>query len=391
MSIVGSGTMILGGSSSNTYTGTTTLSGTGQVGLSKTGGAVAIPGNITMALTGTRAILWASQNNQFGASTVLSIAGSGDDRFELSGTTQTLAGLDSSAYTGSQAWIEYHEFGSVTPASTVSTLILNVAAGNTFSYGSNGNAAIRDFSGGSVRLVKNGLGTQTLVGSGITYSGATSVTGGLFVLTNTTGYASSTYVNSGATLQVNTIAGWTAASSFNIAGTGTLLKTGSGNWIIGGGAGRIHIQMLPGGLIDIEGGTIQNNNVSTGFTLNQGSVKIAAGATLDAYSENVFLDALTGGGTLQNGFSGNAGTYTAYVGIAGGSGTFSGTIAVAAGNLRLTKLGAGMETLTGATPTLAAPRSAAARSTWISRKPALRPAIFWPLPTRSRSSAARSM
>ncbi|MFO1528302.1 MAG: hypothetical protein U1F77_00905 [Kiritimatiellia bacterium] len=47
----GTGTMTLADSASNTYTGSTTLSGTRQLILSKTGGAVAIPGDLYMSAT----------------------------------------------------------------------------------------------------------------------------------------------------------------------------------------------------------------------------------------------------------------------------------------------------------------------------------------------------
>ena len=53
-------------------------------------------------------------------------------------------------------------------------------------------------------LVKNGGGTLTLSGSGITYTGATTVSGGTLKLSDTTGFASS--IGNNATVELNATA-----------------------------------------------------------------------------------------------------------------------------------------------------------------------------------------
>ena len=230
----GTGLTTINGGSSNTFTGTTTLSGTSQLALSKTGGAVAISGDVLMAATGTRSILWTSQNNQFGPNTVMRWSGSGDTRFELSGTTQTLAGVDTTNFSsgGTYAAIENHEFGGGGLGS--STLILNVAGGNSFTFGNNnGNTVIRDYNNGTLSLIKNGLGTQTLGGTGITYTGGTTVNAGMLRMDLTGGSMGlGTYTIAGAgTLNLyNTAPGVdnTLIQNINLKGSGTIAKTGAG-------------------------------------------------------------------------------------------------------------------------------------------------------------------
>ena len=91
---VGTGVLVLSGS--NTYTGTTTLS-QGYLQLSSTTG-YAIPGNFI----GNNVLspkVYATANNQFAPGSVMYFVGTGGDhvRFELLGTTQTLAGIDNRA------------------------------------------------------------------------------------------------------------------------------------------------------------------------------------------------------------------------------------------------------------------------------------------------------
>ncbi len=413
---VAGGQLILGGSASNTYSGTTTLSGASQLGLSKTGSAVAISGDISMAASGTRSVLWASQDNQFGANSVMRWSGSGDTRFELSGTTQTLAGVDTTAFStgGTFAAIEYHEFGTVTPGGSISTLILNVAAGNSFTFGNSlgtGNVVIRDFSGGSVRLIKNGLGTQSLVGVGIAYTGATTVNNGMLDLTNASSYASATTVGNGATLRLTNTANEGLAPNITLNSGGTIIhngQTNGGDFITMSGtltvSGSTTINensvtnttganknfFLDGGLAGSGTLTINaanagnavelrnNNSTFSGLiivngisnaTVNLGS-GIGVGGTSTTLSNadfqlngtmeilnqgigwagganNFAMGALSGTGTLVGNFTGG-GIETLTVGSTNNSGNFSGTIVNGTGNtMNLTKVGTGTQTLSG--------------------------------------------
>lgn len=83
-------------------------------------------------------------------------------------------------------------------------------------------------------------------------------------------------------------------------GSGTLLKTGSGT--LGPGNGYYPtstVDLSPGGLIDVEQGELNASKTNQGNWLsNQGSLKIAGGATFNMEEQNIQVDAITGAGTL---------------------------------------------------------------------------------------------
>ena len=109
--------------------------------------------------------------------------------------------------------------------------------------------------------------------------------------------------------------------------------------------------MSPGGLIDIEAGTIRNGGWSgTTWTNNQASMFIGSGATLDLWDGHpIFVDALNGLGTVNKSQQ-NGGVIQLTVGVANGSGTFSGIIEntnTNGGSVSLTKSGTGLQVLSG--------------------------------------------
>jgi fibronectin-binding autotransporter adhesin len=118
----------------------------------------------------------------------------------------------------------------------------------------------------------------------------------------------------------------------------------AGDGVDGVGANGIQagLKMSPGGLVDIQAGTVRNNYVRNSWVNNRASVNVAAGAMLDIYSEHVQLDALTGDGTVQNGYAPN-GMKTLTVGVAGGGGLFAGPILGGGGDVALVKTGAGTQ------------------------------------------------
>ena len=203
---------------------------------------------------------------------------------------------------------------------------------------------------GTGGLLQLGGGTTTLSGAAITYSGSTAVNAGQLVLQNTTGYVSNTAIASGGTLNVALSSGWTiSTAALNITGSGTLVKSGSGLWMVGALGEHVNFNLGPGGFINILSGEIQCNYNGTSFGNNQAGVNIAAGAILDFFAENGQMDYLTGGGTLQNNFAGALHGVT--IGVAGGSGTFGGVIQNGPNSggyvLSLTKSGSGVEVLSG--------------------------------------------
>ena len=100
---VGSLAQTLAGSASNTYSGTTTLGGTGKLVLAKTGGAIAIPGNINLSSTafnGNNSGIVLAGNEQIADTAILTWTstsyGGGaqsDSYFRLNGRTETIGGL----------------------------------------------------------------------------------------------------------------------------------------------------------------------------------------------------------------------------------------------------------------------------------------------------------
>ncbi len=73
-------------------------------------------------------------------------------------------------------------------------------------------------------------------------------------------------------------AGQITQPALDISGSGTLLKTGSGILVFGGG-GNVHWNLGSGALIDVEGGTLVGGSFVEDFwTNNLASLHIAAGA-----------------------------------------------------------------------------------------------------------------
>ena len=307
---VGSGTQTLSGS--NTYTRSTTIT----AGTLKLGAAGVIPDGSAVTVTGTLDM------NTF-SETVGSITGSGTiDNVLGAGTPILTCGGD----------------GTTT---TFSGTIQNTT--------------------GTLSIIKTGSGTTTLSGgNNLTYDGSTSVSAGTLILVDCGALASGTSpasfdISSGAVLEFNANSntlniGSTSASGTVITGTGTLRKTGG--WPLGLGnqaafqSAKVYLNMT-GGLIDIEGGVIMNGGWSGGqWTNNKAGLYIASGARFDVWNGNtVYIDALTGSGTVDKGQSG---TSNIIIGVNNGSGTFSGIIQNPSGSISITKQGSGTQTLSGA-------------------------------------------
>ena len=300
---VGIGSLTLSGASSNTYAGASTFASNGQLILAKTGGAVAIPGDLIMAAPGTRGIVSTAEDNQFAPGSVLRFTTAGDTRLELKGTTQTLGGIENSAV-GAKIFhaIQHSEFGSPAAVDSTSQLILDVSGANSFNFNTT-NGALRDFTGGTVSLVKNGTGTQTLAGGGVTYTGPTAVNAGTLTLLNTGGYASPTTVGNNATVILSNTGnmGMGSGAAFTLNSGGTLVHNGQTNG---------------GDFLTLAGGF----TVSGTTTINQNSVTNTTGD-----SKNIFLDGgLHGSGTVTIAAAnpGNA------VELRNNNSTFAGTIIV---------------------------------------------------------------
>ena len=303
MTKVGNGTLTLSGSASNTFTGPLTLASNSQVILSKTGGAFAVAGDLILAAPAVRGIVSTTEDNQFAPGSVLRFTSAGDTRLELKGTTQTLGGIENSAVvTKTFHAVQHSEFGAPPAKDTTSQLILDVAGANSFTFNTV-NGALRDFTGGTLSLVKNGTGTQTLAGAGVTYAGATALNAGTLNLFNASGYNSPTTVAGGATLILSN-------SATHGMGNGAAITLNSGATLFHNGQTDNAAFITLAGAFTVAGTT----------TINQNSVTNTTGT-----NKNIFLDGgLHGSGTLTI----NAANPGNAVEFRNNNSTFAGTIIV---------------------------------------------------------------
>jgi hypothetical protein len=159
-------------------------------------------------------------------------------------------------------------------------------------------------------------------------------------------------IASGATLNYFVKAGASTLYTTNntITGTGTLQKTGTGTLNWGTGAATF---AMSGGLIDVQAGTfVGSSNANENWTSNKSSLNIASGANFSGVEGVIYVDALTGSGTLMSG--NGVATPNIIVGVNGtaaGTATFSGVIAdqtgASTGPANITKTGSGTQILTG--------------------------------------------
>ena len=367
----GAGELTLGGAASNTLTGVTIVDN-GTLVLGKTGGAFAIVGNVQMGngTAGNQPNLRTTANEQFGSGVVMDFLNpfGSFPRFDLQGTTQTLAGINNTTGAGV---IQNEKLGG---GGTAADGTMRLNGTGTYAY----NGFLRDEDDGGhvfkLNVEKGGTGTQTLSGGNIAYQGTTTVNNGVLELVNTPVrvgastvnggtlrfdtanaiHTAGVTINAGGTLNFRTANTTVDANRFTgaITGTGTILKDG---------AGWYHIQGSTmanfAGTINVAQGRFGNAFNTSVWTNSTADAIVAAGAELDLRTDDMVLDQLTGSGTVINTFFlGETNTLT--VGVANGSSQFDGTIignqtgannvATTAGRTALTKAGTGTFTVTGA-------------------------------------------
>ena len=268
----GSGTLTLGGASSNTYSGTTTVNG-GTLALAKSGGTVAVSGNLTIGDgTGTDTARLDAANQIGSTSTVTFNNSGGTPTLNLNGYSQTLGSI---ASTNTSAQVQLGAPGSAT------ALTVGDSSNTTFAGVISG--------GANASLVKEGSGTLTLSGTN-TFTGAVAINAGTLAVQNNAGLGAGTLgttVSSGATLSL--LGGVTVVN-------GTLSLTGTSG---------------VGALTNVSGDNVWNGDVTlTGNTL----ITTQAG-TLTLGPTNPYT--FTPSGT-------NPATETGYVTIGGQTLTFGG-------------------------------------------------------------------
>jgi autotransporter-associated beta strand protein len=287
-------------------------------------------------------------DNQFGSTSVIRLNGTAESRIELKGTTQTVAGLDYPAATAGYKAIQHSEYGAPFEVDTVSDLIIDVANGNSFAYAGD----IRD-QGGKVNVVKNGTGTQTLLGNGIDYTGTTTVNAGTLISTGDDIWTSTLTIASGALFNANVTSTTETYENrfggFTLAGAGVYRKSGPGNMSMSWGNGACNVSMASGGLIEITEGVMRleygsNNN----WSANKADMHIASGASFNLWDNNnagPMVDVLTGDGAVTR--TNHASTGNITLGTDNGTGEFTGTISNSVGTTHLIKVGTGTQTLSG--------------------------------------------
>ena len=182
-----SGTSVtFSGGAANSDTGTTSVGSGCTLTLSKTGGAVAVAGNLALGAGATSyARVITTQPNQFGPNSIVDFLGASDYySLYLEGNNQTLAGvIDNSS---GRSVLCNGQGGSTALSSATLTFNLSTT-NNTFS------GTIRDNDSGSdtttFGLTVSGNGMLTLSGNGYTYTGPTTVSGGTLALSNCTGFS----------------------------------------------------------------------------------------------------------------------------------------------------------------------------------------------------------
>lgn len=359
------------GTTSEAYSGSLNINTAGAnqnfstITFNKAVGTVAVPDNavVNFGLTGGtgQANLRMAAGNQFGANVRLDFNNpSGQwSRLDLQGTSQSLAGVNTGNLTTQGAGvIQNRNVTDTTSQWGQATLTLTGSGSYVF------NGHFRDIDAGAAgnnpqALVMDGSGSQTLVGSQITYSGPSTVNAGTLVFSKTN--ALNTPIINNATVEINSVAGddWILNNGKSLSGGGIWNKTGSGR------ASFNNTTITTTGQFNILAGTLRNNNNSSNWSASTASFDISSGAILDLFADPIYLDKLTGSGIVQNGYGNGGGQSgaSAYieklvVGVSDGSSTFAGTLrnnagsnvpgnATAGGGLELHKVGTGTLTLTG--------------------------------------------
>ncbi len=282
------GTAIFSGTNSNTYNGATNVYG-GRLILQKSGGAVAIPGNLNIgdALNGASGQWDAVQlgaSDQIADTSIVTFTASDANNFaylDMMGYNETVGGINDTTGYGI---IQVQDTSTVNSSST---LTVNNTANCSY------NGIIRDkYAGagtGTLVLVKDGAGKLTLgvsnISSGTPYTGGTTVKAGILSISDNSvlGSPSGKLTLNGGTLE--------ATASFSLTTTGTAPVARPIEITASGGAIQVSADQtltlpgtytLNGGLTAKGGGTL-SLALATAPTLSaSGSLSIVAGTTVTA-------------------------------------------------------------------------------------------------------------
>ncbi|MGE9269613.1 MAG: beta strand repeat-containing protein, partial [Verrucomicrobiales bacterium] len=250
--------------------------------------------------------------------------------------TEGIKGATNIAVGGAGSVTFVGDHASTGTASITSELTFNTATTANFSPAITGSGGVK----------KTGVGVQTLLGN-TDYTGSTTVTEGELVIVGSES-SPSVDIASGATLTYHIDSGGLRLpGTTTYTGTGTVKKTGSFSLDWGVGI----FALGSGSLFDVQEGVVRGGSVANeNWSANLSDLNVAAGATFTTVESNVFVDAVTGDGTVATGFNGS-GYSQLTIGIDNGDGTFNGLFTdhdLANSHIGyLTKTGTGTQTLTG--------------------------------------------
>ncbi len=246
----GLGNLTLAGA--NAYTGVTTVLSGALTAANPAG--ISLPGNVLLGNQSADVMLNMAGNNQFSPSSVITF-GNGNTvtnaKLQLRGTSQTVAGLDSSPGTRLSI-LQNDEIGTVGYTSNPgpASLTINTPSGATHTFA----GIIRNQDGGALTIIKNGPGRQDFgssTASGSNFGGLTINEGDVTLNMNNNWVAPATLAP-GITLTLD--------GAFNHFGSvygagGKVVKNGTGNVIMINNTGYANANTYSGGTT-INAGTL---------------------------------------------------------------------------------------------------------------------------------------
>ncbi|QJE97898.1 autotransporter-associated beta strand repeat-containing protein [Luteolibacter luteus] len=227
-----------------------------------------------------------------------------------------------------------------------------LANGADLDFANTAPSALSGMISGAGNLTKSGAGNLDLSAPN-TYTGSTLINDGRLIVSNTSA-TSGYHIPSGTTLELkvsDALINNSAPGTTTFTGTGIIEKTGAGRlqW----GVRTASFSMAGGSIIRVlEGSLIGGSNADEVWTNNKADLYVASNATFDGVEATsianggIFVDAITGGGTIKVGIGGSYANKITF-GVDNGSGTFDGILADSSGPGNFVKSGTGTQTLTG--------------------------------------------
>lgn len=233
--------------------------------------------------TSNDAVVALAANEQIVDTAVISFRGTNGESayFKLLGFNETVAGISDTSTWGV---IENREGDTVSASGT-----LTIGSSADYSY----NGFMRDASSGAADtnkliLVKQGAGTQTLIGANIRHSGLTTITDGTLVLQDVTNWQS-VIVNNAQLVLTQTSGSRTHAQS--ISGTGSVRKAGAGTIVLSGENTYSGKTIITEGVLELASSSaIGNNAIGNGIDIhNDATLKATGGHVVLGTNQGITL------------------------------------------------------------------------------------------------------